>query len=287
MTFCRPTPRSIAAIPAARLFNLDGEVIGINTAIFSPSGARSASALPFLRHSPDRSIEQLKATGKVERGWIGVRIQPVTDEHRRSGSGSTKPRGALVAGCRSIEPGGQAKCSRETLSSLTTATSIAADVASAGRRDASRHLCQVDDVARRQGGHHRRQDRAAQHRQARLDASRGGNAAQGYADDRRRRHVAGQKITPDVRKALELSEDAKGVIVFDIDEDGPAAKQGVQTGDIIASVGTDPVTTPEQIVDKIDQARKAGRKSLLLRIERDGAAQFVAVPLEAKPSGGG
>jgi serine protease Do len=94
------------------------------------------------------------------------------------------------------------------------------------------------------------------------------------------------KITPEVRKELELADDAKGVIVFDIDEDGPAAKQGVQTGDIVASVGRDPVTTPEQIVDKIEQARKAGRKSVLLRIERDGAAQFVAVPLDTKPNGG-
>jgi serine protease Do len=95
------------------------------------------------------------------------------------------------------------------------------------------------------------------------------------------------KITPDVRKELELGDDAKGVIVFDIDEDGAAAKQGVQTGDIIASVGHDAVTTPEQVVDKIDQVRKAGRKSVLLRIERDGAAQFVAVPLDVKPAGGG
>src|SRR5207248_2533097 len=94
------------------------------------------------------------------------------------------------------------------------------------------------------------------------------------------------KITPEIRRDLELPEDAKGVAVIDVDEDGSAAKHGIQAGDLLAAVGRDAVTTPEQAADKIEAARKAGRKSVLLRIERDGAAQFFAVPLDAKPNGG-
>jgi serine protease Do len=94
------------------------------------------------------------------------------------------------------------------------------------------------------------------------------------------------KVTPELRRDLELPEDAKGVVVVDVEEDGVAAKRGVQAGDIVAAVGREPVTAPEQVVEKVEAAKKAGRKSILLRIERDGAAQFFALPVDAKSNGG-
>ena len=91
------------------------------------------------------------------------------------------------------------------------------------------------------------------------------------------------KITPEVRKDLGLRDDAKGVAILGVDENGPAAKRGIQPGDLLAVIGRDTVTTPEQVVAQVEAARKAGRKSVLLRIERDGANQFFAVPIEPEP----
>lgn len=95
------------------------------------------------------------------------------------------------------------------------------------------------------------------------------------------------KITPEVRKDLGLRDDAKGAAVLGLDENGPAAKRGIQPGDLVVAIGRDAVTAPEQVAEKVDAARKAGRKSVLLRIERDGANQFFAVPIEpAAPAPG-
>jgi serine protease Do len=269
------------------LVNLNGEVIGINTAIYSPSGGSIGIGFAIPSSLAEPVIEQLQKNGRVERGWFGVRIQAVTDTIADSLS-LDKPRGALVTDVDTNSPAATAKVQpgdvvltfdgkpidkarqlprmvAETPADKTVKVTIWRD----GKEvttDVKIALLNTDKLASTPAA------AGTPHKDTPTIDAAGMSLA---------------KITPDVRKALELSEDAKGVIVFDIDEDGPAAKQGVQTGDIIASVGTDPVTTPEQIVDKIDQARKAGRKSLLLRIERDGAAQFVAVPLEAKPSGGG
>jgi serine protease Do len=92
------------------------------------------------------------------------------------------------------------------------------------------------------------------------------------------------KITPEVRKDLGLRDDAKGAAVLGLDENGPAAKRGILPGDVVVAIGRDAVTAPEQVAEKVEAARKAGRKSVLLRVERDGANQFFAVPVEpAKP----
>ncbi|MBV8650243.1 MAG: DegQ family serine endoprotease [Alphaproteobacteria bacterium] len=269
------------------LVNLDGEVIGINTAIYSPSGGSIGIGFAIPSSLAKSVIEQLQKTGKVERGWFGVRIQAVTDTIADS-LGLDKPRGALVTDVDANSPAAIAKVQpgdvvltfdgkpiektrqlprmvAETQADKTVKVTIWRD----GKEtsvDVKIALLNTDKLA----------STPAATEAPRKDTPTVDAVGMSLA-----------KITPDVRKELELGDDAKGVIVFDIDEDGAAAKQGVQTGDIIASVGRDPVTTPEQVVDKIDQVRKAGRKSVLLRIERDGAAQFVAVPLDTKPAGGG
>jgi serine protease Do len=90
------------------------------------------------------------------------------------------------------------------------------------------------------------------------------------------------KVTAELRRELELSEDTKGVVVVDVDDESAAAKRGIQAGDVVAAIGREAVTTPEQVVEKVEAAKKAGRKSILVRIERDGAGQFVPLPVEAK-----
>ena len=105
---CRPTRRSTAAIPAARCSISHGEVIGINTAIYSPSGGSIGIGFAIPSALAEPIIDQLKATGKVERGWIGARIQPVTDDIAES-VGLDKGRGAMIASIDPASPAAQAK----------------------------------------------------------------------------------------------------------------------------------------------------------------------------------
>lgn len=268
------------------LVNLDGEVIGINTAIYSPSGGSIGIGFAIPSSLAKPVIDQLQKNGKVERGWFGVQIQAVTDDIAES-LGLDKPRGALVTDVDANSPAANAKVQpgdvvlsfdgkpidrtrqlprmvAETPADKTIKVTIWRDGKEVSA-DVKIGVLNTDKLASTPT------PAEPPHKQTPTINAAGMSLA---------------KITPDVRRDMELAEDAKGVIVLDLDQEGAAAKRGIQVGDIVASVGRDPVTTPQEVVDKVEAARKAGRKSVLLRIERDGAAQFFAVPLEAKPSGG-
>ena len=93
---CKPTPPSIAAIRAARLFNMDGQVIGVNTAIISPTGGSIGIGFAVPSNSAVQVLDQLKQYGETRRGWLGVHVQNVTEEIAAS-LGLQEPKGALVA----------------------------------------------------------------------------------------------------------------------------------------------------------------------------------------------
>jgi serine protease Do len=268
------------------LVNLDGEVIGINTAIYSPSGGSIGIGFAIPSSLARSVIEQLQKSGKVERGWFGVRIQAVTDDIAES-LGLDKPRGALVTDVDANSPAAIAKVQPGDVV-LTFDGKPIEKTRQLPRMVAETQADKTVKVTMWRDGKEISADVKISLLNTDKLAAAPAPAGPPHKDtptiDAAGMSLA--KITPDVRRDLELPEDAKGVIVLDVDEDGPAAKKGVQTGDIVASVGRDAVTAPQEVVDKIEAARKAGRKSVLLRIERDGAAQFVAVPLDAKPNGG-
>jgi serine protease Do len=268
------------------LINLEGEVIGINTAIYSPSGGSIGIGFAIPSSLARPVIEQLQKSGKVERGWLGVRIQAVTDEIAES-LGLDKAKGALVTDVDANSPAAKAKVQAgdvilsfdgkpiertrqlprmvaETPNDKTVKLSIWRDGKETGA-EVKIGLLNTDKLA----------------------------ATPSPPDNQQKDtptvDVVGMslaKITPELRRDLELAEDAKGVVVLDLTEDGPAAKRGVQAGDIVAAVGRDAVSTPEQVQEKVEAAHKAGRKSVLIRVERDGTAQFFAIPFEEKAGGG-
>jgi serine protease Do len=262
------------------MFNLAGEVIGINTAIFSPSGGSIGIgfAIPSALAKP--IVEQLKATGKVERGWIGVRIQPVTDEIAEN-LGLDKPKGALVT---DVDPNGPA--AKAKLQSGDVILSF--DGKPVDRtRQLPRMVAEtpIDKPAKltvwRDGKEVQAEIKVGQLKPEMLAA-----VPQKPEKDKQAPPTVDTlglslaRITPELRRDLELSEEAKGVVVIDVDEDAPASQRGIRPGDVISAVGKDQVTLPEQVVEKVEAARKAGRKSILLRIEREGTGQFLAVPVD-------
>jgi serine protease Do len=260
------------------MFNLAGEVIGINTAIFSPSGGSVGIGFAIPSSLARPIIEQLKSAGKVERGWLGVRIQGVSDEIAES-LGLDKPKGALVADVEAESPAGRAKLQpgdvilsfdgkqidkTRDLPRLVAATPIDKPVKLTVWRDGKE--VSVDITIGRLDPE-------------KLMASRQSTPKPQPEAKPGALGLALSALTPELRQRLEIDETAKGLVVVDVAEGSPAAAKGIQPGDLIIAVGREPVAKTEEFAGKIEAARKSGRPSVLLRIERDGTAQFVVVPL--------
>jgi serine protease Do len=261
------------------MFNLAGEVIGINTAIYSPSGGSIGIGFAIPTALAQPIIDQLKTTGKVERGWIGARIQPVTDEIAES-LGLDKARGALIA---SIDPASPA-----TQAGLKPGDVI---LGYDGKPvDRSRQLPRL--VAD-----------SAVDKPIKVTIWRDGKEAEvaltvvAYNPNRPQPQppapeqpkppptveALGLKIaraTPEWRKYFGLPEAARGIIVVEVPQNSPGASQGLRAGDLLVAAGSAPVGSPEDVLQQIAGAKKAGHKNILVRIERDGNFRFITLPIE-------
>jgi serine protease Do len=261
------------------MFSLAGEVIGINTAIFSPSGGSIGIgfAIPSALARP--IVEQLKATGKVERGWIGARIQPVTDEIADA-VGLDKARGAMIAAVDPSSPAAQAKLqpgdvilsydgkqidrSRQ-LPRLVADTPPDTPVKVTMWRDGKEHEVDLKTAA--------------------LSLNR---PAPPQPEPEKPKPPASidalglklSKLSPELRKQFSLPETAKGVVITEVPQNSPAAAQALRPGDLVIAVGHEAVAAPEEVQQKAAAAKKNGRKNVLVRVEREGNSRFVALPLE-------
>jgi serine protease Do len=261
------------------MFNLAGEVIGINTAIFSPSGGSIGIgfAIPSALARP--IIDQLRTTGKVERGWIGARIQPVTDEIAEA-VGLDKGRGAMIA---MIDPGSPATQARLQPGDVI----LAYDGKSIDR---SRQLPRLvadtpPDTSVKLSVWRDGKEHEVELKVASVNSSRAVPPAPEPEKPRPSPSVEAfgiklVKLTSDLRKQFSLPEGAKGVVITEM-QNGPAATQGLRAGDLVVGIGHEPVGTLEEFQQKIATARKNGHKNVLVRVEREGSTRFVALPLEA------
>lgn len=261
------------------MFNLAGEVIGINTAIFSPSGGSIGIGFAIPSAFARPIIEQLRSSGKVERGWIGARIQPVTDEIAEA-VGLDKGRGAMIAAIDPSSPAAQAKLQPGDVILAYDGKPI----------DRSRQLPRLvadtppETVVKltmwRNG-----KEQEADLKVAALNPNR---PAPSPPEPEKPKpppsiDVLGlklTKITPELRKQFSLAEGAKGVVLTDVPQNGPGAMQGLRPGDLVVAIGNEPVAGLEELQQKIAAAKKVGHKNVLVRVEREGATRFVALPLE-------
>ncbi|HKW54704.1 MAG TPA: DegQ family serine endoprotease [Stellaceae bacterium] len=261
------------------MFNMAGEVIGINTAIYSPSGGSIGIGFAIPANLARPIIEQLRATGKVERGWLGVRIQPVTPAIAES-IDLDRARGALVtdvdsdgpAAAAGIEPGdvvigfdGKPVDRSRQLPRLVAGATVGKEMPLTLWRDGKEMSLKVTIGV--------------------LDPQKlvAARAPEPEPEPEAAVTALGlslARITPQLRQRYRLGEAASGVIVVGVAGDAPAAEQGVAPGDIVAMVGRDAVATPEDVVEKIAAARQAQHRSVLLRLEHKGAGRYVAVPVE-------
>lgn len=254
------------------VFNTDGEVIGVNTMIYSPNGGSVGIGFAIPSALVTDIVADLKADGSVQRGWLGVQIQGVTEEIA-DGLGLDEGRGALIARVESGSPADKAGLKSgdvildydgdeiETVKDLT-------------RRVARTDADETVEVGIWRDGKRRERD---------VSIGVLSEAPVQLASAEETRHGRlGLELAPldqDTRRQYRIPEDVAGALVTNVDPRGPAARQGVRPGDVISMVGQKPVESPDQVQDEIEAAAGDDRDHVLLRIERNGGSRFIAMKL--------
>ncbi len=261
------------------LFNMDGQVIGINTAIYSPSGGSIGIGFSIPASEARLIIEQLRRFGHARRGWIGVHIQDVTQDIADS-LGLKAAHGALIAG---IEPKGPAE--RAGLHSgdvILQFDGKDVDGRSLPRRVAETPVGDVGQFAIWRDGH--RQPLSIpigefpeQQPQPAAKPSPKPQAATAMTLPSLGMKVA--PITPALRQKYQLSDGQKGVVITEVSQDGVAADRGLRPGDVVVEVQQTDVATPAALQEQIDRARKAKRSSVLMLVQDGDAIRFVPLPV--------
>ena len=262
------------------MFNLKGEVIGINAAIFSPSGGSVGIGFAIPASTAQPVIEQLIKSGAVKRGWLGVHIQGVTDEIAET-LGLEKAEGALVASVIKDSPAEAAKIKSGDVilsfdgKSVTEMRSLPKIVAETPVDQESKVIVWRDGAKKslRVVVGELEEDTKVAAKSA-AAKSKGGERS----IDEIGLTVA--TLTDKVRERFKLPKDAKGVGVTKIENDGLAAEKGVRPGDLVVEVSTEEVSNPTQVVEKVKEAVKAGRKSVLFLFEGQGGLRYVGFRIE-------
>ncbi len=246
-------------------FDIDGNVIGVNTAIVSPSGGSVGIAFAIPAETVKSVVAQLKAKGKVTRGWIGVQIQDVTPDIADN-LGLKAARGALIAEPQTNGPAAKA--------GIETGDVIAAinDKEIVDSREAARTISAITPgTAVRLTVLRKGQEQSFNIVLGELPAVREATIA---ADTRESK---GTSLPP-----LGLSVTAKpggGVVVTNVDPDGPAAEQGFRTGDVILEAAGKKIATAADLRGALQSAQKSGKPTVLLRVKTGDSLRFVTLPV--------
>ena len=252
-------------------FDVDGNVIGVNTAIFSPSGGSVGIAFAIPAETVKSVVAQLKDKGVVTRGWIGVQIQPVTGDIADS-LGLKQARGALVA-----EPQDGSPAAKAGIKSGDVILSVNGEAVKDARALARRISSMSPGTAVKLDVWHSGKEQTMTLTLGELPKER--QARAGNSDDHgtpRMDTKLGLALAPASRVAGSGSE---GVVVTDVDPDGAAGAQGVKTGDVILEVGGQAVSAPSDVRKALSDARASGKRSVLMRVKSDQGTRFLAIPV--------
>ena len=250
-------------------FDLSGNVVGVNTAIYSPSGGSVGIAFAIPSQTVQSVVDQLKDKGSVTRGYIGVQIQPVTAD-LADGLGLKEAKGALVASIAADSPAGKAglKSGDAILSvngqTIADARELSRDIAALKPGDKATLTVWRDG-----------ETRTIEVTVAMFPADKVASAAPSSEEAT----SAGSKLGLTLAPAGDLGKGGKGVAITRVDPDSPAAEKGLQPGDVITVAAGKIVSTPDDVRKAVADAKRAGRKVVLLQVERDGNSRYVAVPL--------
>ncbi|AEV38732.1 Trypsin-like serine protease [Pseudovibrio sp. FO-BEG1] len=264
------------------LFNMDGEVVGINTVIFSPSGGSIGIGFAIPAETATRVIAQLREFGETRRGWLGVRIQHVTDEIAES-LGMDNAQGALIAGVSEdgpakeagIMPGdvvltfdGREVPEMRDLPRMVATTTIGSTVPLTVLRRGEEveievTLGRLDEVAE--------VEQVEEEQESPKDK----------ADETVVLGLSLAKIDEPLRERFALSDEIEGVVITRVAEGSSAEDKRVRAGDVIVEVAQEPVASPKDVVDMVEALKADKRRSALLLLSNGaGELRFVAVRIE-------
>ncbi|WP_423775981.1 Do family serine endopeptidase [Bartonella clarridgeiae] len=252
-------------------FNLNGQVVGINTAIFSPSGGNVGIAFAIPSATAKQVVKQLMEKGSVRRGWIGVQIQPVTKEISDS-IGLKEAKGALItdplkgpaakagikAGDVIIAVNGEkindARDLAKRIANTTPGETVTLGIWRSGKEESIK--VKLDTMPADEGK-----------RETSKYSSEHGNLDETLED-------YGLIVAP--------SDDGVGLVVTDVDSDADAADRGIRSGDVIVTVNNRSVKKASDIIDAIKDAKKLGRNAILLQVRTNDQNRFIALPILKK-----
>lgn len=252
-------------------FNLSGEVVGINTAIFSPSGGNVGIAFAIPASTAKEVVKDLMKDGKVERGWLGVQIQPVNKDIAES-LGLAEPKGALVVAPQEGSPGLKAGIKQGDVITAVNGDPIV-DARDLAKKVAAYAPNSKIEVSIWRNG-----------KSQPISVTLGNMASDeaSKADDK----AAPADPAPATEQALASlgisvapAESGTGLSVTDVDPDSEAAARGLKEGETITSVNNQEVSSAADLNKVIAQAKKDGRTRALFQVEANGSSRFVALPI--------
>ena len=266
------------------MFNLDGQVVGINTAIFSPSGGSIGIGFAIPSNLARPIIEQIRQFGHAKRGWLGVRIQSVSEE-LAEGLRMTQPRGALIASVTKDGPAEKAGIKQgdvvlsfdgkevtamrglpRIVAETPTGKSVEVTIWRAGKEETvSVTVGELTEEA-----------------EARTLTANVDNPPEPASDQVAALGLSLMPLSEEARDKYKIPGNTKGVVIAEVDPDGPAAARNLQPGDVIAEVDQKAVESAVDVAERVKAAQDNGYRVVTLLINRAGEFQWVALSIGKK-----
>jgi serine protease Do len=250
-------------------FNAEGEVVGVNTAIFSPSGGSVGIGFAIASDVVKNVVQQLKDNGSVTRGWIGVQIQNVTAD-LADDLGLKDQTGALVAAAQKDSPAAAAGVKSGDVITAVDGETVA-DPHDLARRIAALGPKKTVKLSLIRNGSPMTIDVTL----GTMPADKTAAAESRNSDDDEGSALAKLGLT------LRPAHGQEGVVVAEVDPDGAAADKGLKQGDVILEVAGKSVKRPGEVVDAIDAAKADGKKSVLVRVKSNDGERYLTLPTRA------
>jgi serine protease Do len=253
------------------LFDQSGQVIGIDSAIYSPTGGSVGIGFAIPSNIASKVVAQLRDHGAVARGWLGVQMQPITPELAKA-MGRDDHDGVIID---KVEPDSPAATADLRQGDLITAVNGSAVKSS---RDLAMTIASVETgttaklTVWRDG------------KERTVDVKIGSQPSDkvASADDGNPEHAVGLSLatlSDETRSQFGLNDKVKGVVVQDVAPDSQAAESGLQPGDVIVKIGSDPVSSPSEAASRIHGAERAKKDAVPLLVMRDGSTYYLALQL--------
>lgn len=268
------------------MFNMQGEVVGMNTAIYSPSGGSVGIGFAIPSNNVKEVVDQLIKYGKTKRGWLGVRIQDVTQDIADS-LNLGHARGALVSSVTPDSPAAKAGLKTGDVI-LNFAGKDIKEMRALPRIVAASEAGKPVPVTVWRSGKNvnltvtpGQLEKAEASGLLKSDAGASDqNANKPDSTDAPALGLSLAMLDDAARKTYDVSKSVKGVLVSDVKDDGAAAEKGITAGDVIIEVDQQEVSTPQNVLDKVAAAKKAGHGSILLFIAHKDDTRFLALKLK-------